>query len=78
MLSILVSASSLSFSVDTDGDGIDDSVDVCSAFNGNGSSAGKTEVNADTLRLKFCAMDRGGIPNWDLVHNNFNLTGALL
>ena len=68
LLSILISVSSLSFSVDTDGDGIDDSVDVCPPFNGNGSSAGETEVNADTLRLKFCAVVRDGIPNWDLVH----------
>ena len=64
---ILISASSLSFTDDTDGDGIDDSADICPAFNGNGASTGETEVDPDILRFEFCALIIDGIPTLEFL-----------
>ena len=67
LFSILISASSLSFSDDTDGDGIDDSADICPAFNGNGASTGETEADPDILRFEFCALTIDGIPTLEFL-----------
>ena len=64
---ILISASSLSFTDDTDGDGIDDSADICPAFNGNGASTGEAEADPDILRFEFCALIIDGIPTLEFL-----------
>jgi len=64
---VLILISSLSFADDTDGDGIDDSVDICPAFNGNGSPTGETEADPDILRFEFCALISDGIPTLEFL-----------
>ncbi len=59
LFSILISVSNLSFAVDTDGDGIDDSADICPAFNGNGASTGETEADPDILRFDWLVPHAG-------------------
>ena len=67
LIFILISLSSLSFPDDTDGDGIDDSADICPAFNGNGASTGETEADPDILRFEFCASIIDGIPTLEFL-----------
>jgi hypothetical protein len=67
LYAILISASSLSFADDTDGDGIDDSADICPAFNGNGASTGEAEADPDILRFEFCALIIDGIPTLEFL-----------
>lgn len=67
LYAILISASSLSFADDTDGDGIDDSADICPAFNGNASPDSESEADPDILRLEFCAVISDGIPTLEFL-----------
>ena len=67
LYAILISASSLSFADDTDGDGIDDSIDICPAFNGNASPDSESEADPDILRLEFCAVISDGIPTLEFL-----------
>ena len=64
---VLILISSLSFADDTDGDGIDDSIDICPAFNGNTSPDGESEADPDILRLEFCALISDGIPTLEFL-----------
>jgi len=64
---VLILISSPSFSDDADGDGIDDSIDICPAFNGNASSDAESEADPDILRLEFCALISDGIPTLELL-----------
>ncbi|MDA9583745.1 hypothetical protein N9R70_04790, partial [Porticoccaceae bacterium] len=52
---------------DDDDDGIEDSADICPAFNGNGASSGETEADPDILRFEFCASIIDGIPTLEFL-----------
>jgi hypothetical protein len=52
---------------DDDDDGIEDSADICPAFNGNGASTGETEADPDILRFEFCALISDGIPTLEFL-----------
>ena len=64
---LLISISGLSFADDSDGDGIDDSADICPAFNGNEASTGEAEADPDILRFEFCALIIDGIPTLEFL-----------